>query len=456
MEICWIYAWASFTFMTIVGRAVSFPSMASIFIFSALLTKFSRGRGWRVVSLAGMHVLGYTCAAMFLLCDFYDLSLAGLETAWITMVNTASRTPPEWLHLVLTLLWVGLLWFGGAAYAKRERNYATLCNRFDIGLAAFFVLLLTKLALRVKGGVNTDDFGSSMLIYPYLLLAITAIGAARVGHEGSRHFLPGYGGLGIFMSGVSLVLLAGSSLVLFLIPCLTQVAEVGQRVIKVTAIWILPVVTGVIRFMFVGGKIRPDPPSGSSPKGSEGSGILLIAGWWFELLEKIIRWGLEVMVVTFLILLIGILLYLVLKWLLSRTTLNPSTTVSRRISLSWFARLRIILSAYWEALKNLTRGYSKAAELYSILSEWGRRSGVPRFATNTPHEFGARLASQFPALKAEIGSIISAFNLEVYGKMTLTREQFTRALAAWRAVRSPAHWPRRLKTRFINRKLSER
>ena len=76
--------------------------------------------------------------------------------------------------------------------------------------------------------------------------------------------------------------------------------------------------------------------------------------------------------------------------------------------------------------------------------------------TDTPLEFSARLIYQFPKLKAEIGSIIAAFNIETYGETSLTGEQFAGALLAWRTVRSPVHWPRRFKTRFINKMLAER
>jgi hypothetical protein len=456
MEICWIYACTSFSMNVIMGRAVSFPATVGIIAFSAIISHFSRGRGWRVVNLIGIHLLGYVCAVLLVLYSFYYTSYPYLEKAWIVLLLTASRTPLEWLHLVLINIWVDLLWFGGVALAKREKTYVNICTRFDIGLAAFFVLLLIKLALRVKGGISADEQTSSVLIYPYLLLGLSSIGMARVGYEGSRHFLPGYGGFGILMSIVSFILLSASSLVFFLIPSLTQVAEIGRHVLKGAALWMLPVVTGVVRFMFMGGSVRPDPPSGSSPKGGEGSESLFVGSWWTELLEKIFRWGIEVMAVTFFALVIAVLIFFVLKWLFSRTAINPRASMNRDTSLSWFTYLRAFFAAFWGAVKNVTRGYSKAAELYSVLSEWSRRSGLPRLMTDTPLEFSARLIYQFPKLKAEIGSIIAAFNIETYGETSLTGEQFAGALLAWRTVRSPVHWPRRFKTRFINKMLAER
>jgi hypothetical protein len=456
MEICWIYAWVSFSMVAILGHATSLPLMAAIFTFAAILTYLSMGRGWRVVTFIGMYILGYAVVALFVLHGLFYPSYPIAGTLWISLFFTDSRTPLEWVHLILAFIWVGLIWLGGGAFAKREKIYITTCTRFDIGLAAFFVLLLVKLALRVKGGIDADDHVSSALIYPFLLLSIIAIGMTRVGHEGSRHFLPGHGGFGIFMSFISVIILSASSLIFLLIPVLTQVAETGQRVLKNVAFWMLPVVSGAIGFMFMGGRIRPDPPSGSSPKGVQGSESLFAGSWWTELLEKIFRWGIEVIAVTFFTFAIALLIFLILKWLFSRTVINPRIAVNLDDSLPWLMRLRAFFAALWEALKNLFHGYIKAAELFSVLSEWARRSGLPRLITDTPFEFGSRLSHQFPSLKAEIETIVTALSIESYGEKRLTVEQFASALTAWRTLRNPVHWPQRLKTRLVNTMLPER
>jgi hypothetical protein len=256
------------------------------------------------------------------------------------------------------------------------------------------------------------------------------------------------------MSALSFVLLSGSSLVFFLIPLFTQMAETGQQILKAGAIRILPVVAGAIRFMFMGGRVRPDPASGS-PKAAEGWRFLSSDGWWALHLEKILRWGIEAAAVAFLVIVAAAIIFLALKWLFSRTAVIPRSFVNCDTSLSWFSRVRAFFAAFWWAVMKLTRGYTRAAELYAVLSEWGRRSGLPRRMTDTPLEFGARLVYQFPKLKAEIGSIVAAFNKETYRETRLTDEQFTRALLSWRAMRNPVHWPRRLKMRLAGRMLSE-
>ena len=233
MEICWIYAWASFSMTAILGRAVSFPILAVVFGFRCNPHPFFRRPRVESDKPCRSPCPWLWLGSFFRSPLFHYSSYPFFSAVWIALLFKASRTPLEWVHLVLINIWIGLLWFGGATLAKREKTYFNTCTRFDIGLAAFFVLLLTKLALRVKGGISTDDHVSSMLIYPYLFLSLMAISMARDGREGSKHFLQGRSGLGILMSIVSFVLLSASGLVFFLIPIFTQVGQgTGQQVLK--------------------------------------------------------------------------------------------------------------------------------------------------------------------------------------------------------------------------------
>jgi hypothetical protein len=91
----------------------------------------------------------------------------------------------------------------------------------------------------------------------------------------------------------------------------------------------------------------------------------------------------------------------------------------------------------------------EAVQLYTALLKWGRHSGLPRFSSETPREYGIRLKRQFPAVRKEITSIIEVFNLTVYGGIVLKHTQLTLAQAAWRTLSSPLLWGRRLKTWFV-------
>lgn len=450
MEVCWIYAWVSFTMTAIMGHAIAFQELIAIFACAAILTHASGGRGWRIMLLIGIHILGYSLAALYILHGLFYTSYPLLGAFWLNLFFTVSRSPLDWVHHIFILIWVGLIWFGGTSFAKRKMTYVAICARFDIGLATLFVLFLAKLVVRVKGGINAEDYTSSVLIYPYLLLSIIAIGIARVGHTGVRHFLPRYGGAGLLMSAVSIIVLSASSCIFLLLPILNKVAETGQHILKQGAFWVLPIVAGAVRFMFMGGRIRSDPPSGSPPKEGIGPQSLLGSSWWTELLEQIFQRGIEIIAGMLFAFAIALLMYMIFKWLFSRTAINPRAPVNNNDSLPWFTRLWIFLRTFWKTIQRLPRGYTRAAELFSVLSEWGKRSGIPRLLTDTPLEFGARLSAQFPKLKTEIEAIVHVFGIETYGEKKLTYDQFKRALIAWNILRSPVQWPRRIKTRLEN------
>ena len=451
MEICWIYSWVSFTMTAVLGNTISLLETAAAFSFAIVLTNVSTGHGWRVVTLIITHILGCSLAVAYVLHGVFYPSYPIFNTLWISLFFTVAREPMDWVHHIFILICVGLTWLAGTAFAKRRKTYSVICARFDIGLAAFFILLLAKLTLRVKGGINVDDSLSSALIYPFLLLSIIAIGITRVGHGGVRRFLPGRGGSGILMSTVSVVILIVSTSVFLLLPVLTQVADTGQRVLKGLALWILPVVSSVVRFMFMGGQVRSDPSSGSPPGKDFGSESLFADSWWMELLEVILRKGIEKIAIMFFAFTIALLIYLIMRWLFSRTAINSETARNKNHFLPWYKRLWQFLRSLWKAVLGVAQGYKRASELFSVLTEWGRRSGLPRLMTDTPFEFGIKLCGQFPKLKMEIETIINALTIEIYGKEGLKSEQLASAVNAWYTLRSPVYWPRRLKMRIISK-----
>ncbi len=252
------------------------------------------------------------------------------------------------------------------------------------------------------------------------------------------------------MSTVSVVILIVSTSVFLLLPVLTQVADTGQRVLKGLALWILPVVSSVVRFMFMGGQVdrilRQDHPWKRFWIES-----LFADSWWMELLEVILRKGIEIIAIMFFAFTIAILIYLIMRWLFSRTAINPDTARNKNHFLPWYKRLWQFLRSLWKAVLGVAQGYKRASELFSVLTEWGRRSGLPRLMTDTPFEFGIKLCGQFPKLKMEIETIINALTIEIYGKEVKERTTCCSAVNAWYTLRSPVYWPRRLKMRIISK-----
>ena len=110
--------------------------------------------------------------------------------------------------------------------------------------------------------------------------------------------------------------------------------------------------------------------------------------------------------------------------------------------------LLTIPPAAWNGLLHMLRRVDSAIPVYRGILDWGRRSGLPPIPSETPMEYGCRLSQHFPQLKADIAVIIETFNVEVYGSTKINRQLLSQMLAARRNMRSPRHWPQRLKTWF--------
>jgi hypothetical protein len=301
----------------------------------------------------------------------------------------------------------------------------------------------------VKAGIRISDPTSQLLFLPFFIFSLLAIGWIQNETTAQRDFLPGYRGIGMILSFTMLVILLGAGLVLFCLPYLTLAAAKGYGIIKTAAIPFGPILISILRFIFARGVIRPENPS---PPATGGIGNLtspVESSWWMNLFEKILTWlfggliGLIILVVT------GLALFFLFRWLLSRTRISQKRHSTRYSILLWVERLRLLLLSWLQRIRNGVKCYKGAVHVYTALLTWGRRSGLPHFLSETPMEYGLRLKARFPSLKGEIELIIEAFHQEVYGEIILDERQLALTRFAWRRLRSPIYWPSRLKTWFL-------
>ena len=318
MEMCWLYGWAAFSMTAIMDRPFSSAGAIGAFVLAAILTHLSIGKGWRIIQVGGLQVFGFACAALWILHSVYYSSYPLADTDWLFALFHQSRTPLEWIIFILILIWTLLFWIGGCAQARRPRAYFTVCARFDIGIAAFFCLFLVKLVLLEKGGIKVDDPLSSALIFPFFLLSLLAIGMARIEHKVHKVYLPGYRGIGIIATFMATVILSAGAVILFFLPFLTAVAGTGYRALKAGAGFVLPIVERVLRYIFMGRSIREEPAS-SSPKPGEWDSLFSMNGPWMEFVEKVMKWGMKGLAVLLLLVAFGVIIFYLVKWLLSRT-----------------------------------------------------------------------------------------------------------------------------------------
>ncbi len=449
MELSWLYAWATFLIMSILHRPFPFPEAIGTFGLAAVLTLLSGGKGWRIIEILLVQVFGFALAALRTFYVVYSSPYSFFSLSWIEVFFRMPRTPLDWVILVLIFILALLFWISGVSLARRPASYATLCSRFDLGLAAFFVLFLTKFLILEKAEGAVDTSSSSFFLFPFFLFSLLGIGLVRNWSSASKDFLPGYRGIGVISSFTLVVLLFGAGLVLLFLPYLTWSAEVGYSILKTVAKPLGPILVSILRFIFMGGNIRQEASSSRGEPGPELSPSPVETSWWSDLLEKILGWGLMGILALLLLVVCGIALFYLFRWLFSRTSATAKSRRQRRLFPSWAERLRTFLLSCWQALLRRAKGYQRAFQLYGALLTWGRHSGLPHFLSETPSEYGIRLKDRFPALNREIGLVVEAFNQEVYGEIFLDEERWAAARLAFRKLCSPIHWPARLKIWFF-------
>ena len=450
MELSWLYAWATFLTAAMVHRPFPLPGAMAAFFLASLLTVAVRGTRLRVISVLVLQVVGFLLAASRVVYTLNYRTQPYFSKGWLADFFSGSREPVEWLILVIVLIMVLLLWLGGVALARRPAAYLAICGRFDLGVAAFFLLLLIKFLLRTRGGIEVKDQTSALLMFPFFIFGLLAIGLAKNRSSVRRDFLAGYRGLGVIATFSVMLLAFGAGLVFLFMPYLSAAAEAGYRVLESAAGPLSPVLIAVLRFLFLGARVRREPGSSSSLE--DDLAALRSSGessWWTELIQRIMEWGLLGLAAIAGLIVCAVGLWYLLRWLFSRTSTGERRPIEWERAILWVQRLWASLHRVFHMVVQRAKGYRSAVQLYRALLNWGRRSGLPHVLSETPAEYGSRLERQFPSLRGEIGGIVEAFNRVVYGELILESEQMSRIKRFWKRLRSPRYWPFRLKSLFF-------
>jgi len=314
MELSWTYAWAVFLTTSILHQPFPFPEAVGAFALAALFTLFSQGRGWRIIYIVLLQALGFVPLLLRVVRIFSSWSPSYSSLSWLTDSEITTPGSHEWIIFVLLLSSALCFWGGGMRLAWRPLDYSTLCSRFDRGLVAFFILFLAKFLFSVKGSISLEEPVSEFLIFPFLVFSLLAIGLARNQGGAARDFLPGYRGVGVFLSFAVLVLLFGTGLVFFFLPYLTLAAEKGYVVLKTVAVPVGSILITVLRFIFgYAGKDGlqaplekpPEKPPEMTPSGP--------LPWWLELLGKILAWGIWILLGLLFLTLVAVAVYFLVR-----------------------------------------------------------------------------------------------------------------------------------------------
>lgn len=449
MELSWVYAWTAFILHAAVKQPYPLPEAAAIFVLAAVLTAFTRGRGWRIIQILALHGAGLTAFVFRSVYVLWYPSEAFWSLAWPGDFFSRAREPVAWFLLAVFCAGAAVFWISGVRYSRRSTSYREVCARFDKALGWLFALMFVKLFMGTQMGIQSTEAISDSMIFPFFIFALLTVALARNRSAGRKGFMTGYRGIGLIISFSTAVFLCGTGLVLLTMPYLRAASDAGYEVIKTSGKFLGPILIKILMFLF-GYKpgqparseiIPPKPPVEVVPESAP--------TWWTEFFLTIYLWVFWVLLGLVGLFIIGIGGWYLWRWLFSKTRkaehASMETNRFRQWLESWIAYLQVL----YEKLFGRKKG-NETIRLYRSLLKWGRRSGLPYRNSETPLEYGRRLKQRFDGVSAEIDLIISAFNLHVYGEVVCDGRETVCARRALKRLQRPTLWPKRFRLWFLH------
>jgi hypothetical protein len=431
-------------------RPFSLPDGALVLALAATITMLHRGRGWRIVSIIGLQVAGFVFAALRMVYGHFEWSYSFWSGDWVSTFLAQQHSLLEWTIIVLILFWAVSLWIGGIKLVLKSPDEETIGSRFDLGAAAFLLLLFIRLMMIVKGVAVGHGEVIELSFLAFFVFGILGLGMVRYADPAERTYIATYRGIGVILSFMIFVLLFGGGLVILFLPSLMSAAELGQDVLKAVAKPVVPVLIAVLRFVLVKGcRMAPESTTSARPQDA-GPDLPDPNGGEAGFLEQILAWGFMGVGGVIALIFLVLLAWYIIRWLASRRPADKNKPGIWYVILRWFSLFKSMLLSSLALITRTRRRHRGAGFFFALLLRWGAHCGLPRIPNETPLEYGSRLGKQFPDLGNEIASIVDLFNRTVYGVMDPDSKRLTTARLAWYRLRSPFLWPARLKTWFLS------
>ncbi|MFC1532852.1 DUF4129 domain-containing protein [Thermodesulfobacteriota bacterium] len=451
MALIWRYALVNFMMSLLFHKSYLLLVAVCAFCLPMAIYSFIKGRGWRIIYIIGLHALGIAATSLLAVYLFGDRAYGLLNTSWLAEFIYQSKNGMEWFYWVVVFLNIIVFWIGGILLINKPIDYIRVCNTFDTGVLFFLFLYILKYVLavqEVQEEIIVNDPISANLFWPFLLFGVMAIAKARTYTQASREFKEGYNGIGIILSFTSAILLLGTSIYMLFRPFLHHTAELGYAVLKAAAEPLGPIIIKILTFS-VQFRYSDDkaPAEGSSSLVDEVGNVS-----WDSIVMHFFTQAILIISVTAVAFGVLSLIWFILRWLFSKQAVDPKPFQPRNrnniLALFW-----AWLYGIWYfccAFIGLNRyGPKEIYYFYEGLLTWGRRSGLRAIVSETPAEYGRRLAHYFPVVKAEIGLIVDIFNRHVYGQTATDNEQLDLAHGAWRKLHNPFFWIKRFKVWYF-------
>lgn len=444
MEFTWRYAWVIFLTLVILKRPLPMPESLAVFALASVVAYLCNHRFHRAYQSLPLHFMGFALAWLFSIYRFDYQHMPFMQPSWIRQELWQIQHLEQALIRLLLLACLLLFWTGARALVKRSADYLTVCLQFDRGAGALFLMLLIRFIVEMKGGPRLADPTTFYLLFAFVIFSLIAIGLSRHQSDVQKTFRPGYHGIGVILSSTAILMAVGAIVIAFFLPYLAQLADSAHLALKKSAEPMGPVLVSIIRFLFSMGRYRQEmggqifSESGADRLYRDGG-----FGW-----AQGIGWFIVAVIGLITLWLCSYLIRLLVRWFRNRN--RPDRALEPQMNL--LARLLAMIGAIFQlacsGLLFLIKRIDSAAAIYTRMLRWGRRSGLPASASETPLEYGRRLMQRFPQLQIEIELIVKAFNREIYGQIPTPDRSLTRIKSAQRRMRHPRHWTARIRAWF--------
>ena len=438
MEYCWFAAVVMFFFHIMEAGEPPLAGMLIAFFLSAALGSFMMDRGWMFIQFIGAHLSGLSLVLAIVFFTYGNWSYGFFNTGWLREFGAEFQDPAKGLLFFFIAAFTALIWFCGERFSLRPTTYSTITTRFDLGVAVFFLLFL------FGGGLGEQIPVLSFFLFPFFLFSMLAIALAHSrGREEDRPS-PASGKIWVVFGLCGALLLSAVAVLLFLIPEMTMLAEIGYSAGSVIASPVLTLLIRILRFLFgMRSMVEDSADSGS------GSYAQLMTDtysdpevqWW----EKLLFTGIGSLIGVAVILAAAWGLYLLFRRLFSRSPSYNKNSMTWR-HLFGFLRDQLLMfcrkaggifSLCYAKLFPAPEEAGEGTIGYRKLLHWGKTGGLLRRPAETPGEYGIRLGSFYPLFKEDIDLIVEGYQQEVYGEYRLEAGQGDRIRRARRRLSAP-------------------
>ena len=451
MEICRLGVLAGLFFVIPENTPPPMAALSPSLLASLVLTRFFRRIRRRRITEFLASGAGFLYALCRILRSAPDLPFAaasGLPGWWAALGGF--REMADSYHFFMLTAWSLAFWLRGFFIGRSPVDHPVTSVRFDGGLGILFFVFFIRMA------VNVPDPRGLPLTVAYFLFGILALYLSKSLHRDAA-FSASRSALGVLPPVIAGFLILGAAFHI-LYPVFARSAVGLYRTLRSGAAPLGPWIVRILRFLFGFGFARVSEGAMGPPAGGEALiPELREPGPLASLLEKILTWTVFGVLGLVALGLAGWVLYRLFRRLAARADGDGGLPGLGEFLARWFRGLLKALGSLVSGAgrflgrilpRRKTAGRGEGAEGFAELCRWGRLSGLGRRKSETPGEYGGRLARNFPAAGEDILLLARLAEEEFYGERELPPGLRSRGRRARRGLRNPALLPARLAARF--------